>query len=173
MKLQENLTRQCLRCLLLLFVITALLSQALGQVIDGKGLSRVPSHLRTRLVERLNLYLEYQQTQQYSKLFDLLPGDYIQERKLTKESFINENEKIDSEGRRDIPIKLRVDRVSRIHRAQDKESYRIIFKGRFGYRNRIVEDNLYFDADWENGDWFVWAYHIESFAQRILVFAIS
>lgn len=162
MMTQRNLTRRCLKCLLLLFVITAPFSQALGQIIKGKVLPHIPSHLSPRLVERVNLYLEYQQTQQYNKLFELLPRDYIQERKLTKERFINENEKLDAEGRREVPIKLKVDRVSRIHRDKDKESYRIIFKGKFRYGNRVVEDNLYLDAYWENGDWFVWAYHIET-----------
>ncbi len=51
-----------------------LLSFASAQSINAKKLNhlRVSEELRARLVERLNLFIEYELTQQYDKQFDLL-----------------------------------------------------------------------------------------------------
>src|SRR5712692_1503864 len=93
-------------CLLLLMITAS--SQSLGQLINSKGFSRIPSSLRPRLVERLNSYFDYQQTKQYDMQFDLLTSECIQEYKLTKEGFIAANRKLDVEGSREVPVRLKV-----------------------------------------------------------------
>jgi hypothetical protein len=57
------------------FLSLALLSSsAFGQGVDIKNLSRlhVSEDLRSRLAERLNLFIEYELSQQYEKQYDLL-----------------------------------------------------------------------------------------------------
>jgi hypothetical protein len=63
-------TKYSLACLLLIL----LSSSTFGQGIDAKKLSRlrVSEDLRTRLAERLNLFIEYELSQQYQKQYDLL-----------------------------------------------------------------------------------------------------
>ena len=47
---------------------------AFGQATDAKKLShlRISEDLRARLIERLNLFIEYELSQQYEKQYDLL-----------------------------------------------------------------------------------------------------
>jgi len=93
--------------------------------------------------------------------FDLLTSECIQAYKLTKEGFIAANRKLDVEGSREVPVRLKVDRVSRINKVLEKDTYIIVFRGKFRYRDRVVEDELYVSATWENGDWFICAQHVE------------
>lgn len=63
-----------MKLIFLVFFSVVLLSSASGQIIKPEKVKklRVSEELRARLVERLNLYIEYELTQQYDKQFDLL-----------------------------------------------------------------------------------------------------
>ena len=69
-------------CFILLF--SSLVS---AQASDTEVFAPVPDAQRARLIERLNLLIEYQKTQQWSKQYDLLA--YSMTRAESKPDFIN------------------------------------------------------------------------------------
>jgi len=63
---------------------------AYAQNTNSKAFEAIPPPLRQRLVERLALYVEYQRSRQYDKLYDLLSWSTIQRvyRGQSKEEFV-------------------------------------------------------------------------------------
>jgi hypothetical protein len=60
---------------------------ASAQLRNPKKLAKLSTPLQERLIERLNLYIEYDRTGQYDKQYDLLSNSYIERMKLNKESY--------------------------------------------------------------------------------------
>ena len=78
-----------MRPLILATILLLLLLPVSGQVADGlKVFDPVPANQRSHLNERLKLFLEYQRTKQYAKLFEMLPKVHTQHPEVTKEKFL-------------------------------------------------------------------------------------
>lgn len=86
-----------LMVILLLIPLFCLPTQAMqGQVKEPDVFSSVPSPLRARLIERLTLLIEYQRTQQWEKIYDLLSELYTQGQ--SKERFTARHSSLQSQG---------------------------------------------------------------------------
>jgi hypothetical protein len=53
----------------------------------------IPSNERSRLAERLKIFLDFYRTKQYSQLFDMFPKFHTQHPEITKEQFLAEIKK--------------------------------------------------------------------------------
>jgi hypothetical protein len=83
--ISQHLTRRRLAaaaCLILLFS-----SLTLAQAADAEVFGAIPEAQRPRLIERLNLLIEYQKTQQWAKQYDLLSS--LTKSAEGKQDFIN------------------------------------------------------------------------------------
>lgn len=86
----------CLAGLLAMLIVRVTFAQDAGQ----KALDAIPEPLRPQLVEQLALYVEYQRTKQYDKLYDLFSRSTIQTvfSNQTKEEFVRAYQSGDAEG---------------------------------------------------------------------------
>ena len=85
----------CVTCAILIFATIA----ARAQEISPKALEAVAEPFRQQLVERLGLYVRYQRTKQYDKLYDLFSPSTIHTvfNDQTREEFVRAYQKGDAE----------------------------------------------------------------------------
>jgi hypothetical protein len=81
-------------------------SQTKEQKKEQKVFSVVPQHLRAGLIERLNLYVEYERTQQYEKLYDLLWEYAVNPGSLSREEYVDASKKTIAKGYRSILLEF-------------------------------------------------------------------
>lgn len=83
----------------LIFVVVVFAIYTPAQNTDPKTFDAIPPAMRSRLIERLELYVEYQRTKQYDQLYDLLSRSAIQKmfRGQSKAEFTKAYQKGDDE----------------------------------------------------------------------------
>jgi hypothetical protein len=83
----------------LMFVVVVFAIYTPAQNTDPKTFDAIPQSMRPRLIERLELYVEYQRTKQYDHLYDLLSRSAIQKmfRGQSKAEFTKAYQKGDDE----------------------------------------------------------------------------
>ena len=160
-------THPLLNCFGWLLIVICLALPASGQVENPKKFRPVPAQLRERLVERFNLYVEYERTRQYENLFDLLSQAYISNQHLTREGYLQSR----------LPDKL----VEFKPRAVTKSPVRVIFKGgvkylipstnvyeivgiaKFQRGAKVVEEERLLEARLQDNDWYFtdWLIRVE------------
>ncbi|HEX8494748.1 MAG TPA: hypothetical protein VF658_18025 [Pyrinomonadaceae bacterium] len=130
-----------------LLILMCLIVPAAGQVKDSRKFRAVPAPLRQRLVERFNLYIEYERTQQYKKLFDLLSQTYIANQNLSRAHFPeyrSRNKLID--------FKLKAVSTSII--VGNTDEYEITGMAKFQRGENISSEEVLLKAYWQDGDWY-------------------
>lgn len=138
-------------CLLIILVS----SVVAGQVKNAKKFSnlRVSPELRQRLFERFNLFVEYERTQQFEKLYDLLPSDV--RRSVQREFYVAERQKAATlEHGYGRLLALKVNRIDR--KLHDNEWVGFDVQAKLLLKNgRTYSDQpVSFVAYLQNGDWY-------------------
>ena len=145
-----------------LIVLGILVKPALGQIDNDKKFSPVPVEWRARLVERLNLFIEYERTKQYDKLFDLLPEEYILAYSLNKNEVLNGSQRQFFEGGSyPAPIDLEVVKVERSPNRESANIFIIQVREKQHVNGRIVDDSNYYIAYLHAANWYLYHTHVE------------
>jgi len=136
------------RCYLASIVIALCLSTStLGQVNNSKKFHAVPRSLRERLVERFNLYVEYERTRQHEKLFDLLSEAYISNQHLTRQSYLQYRLK-------EPMVEFKLNAVIRRPIAGSVNVYEIHGTAEFQHGNKIAAEDRLLEARFQGNDWY-------------------
>lgn len=150
------ISRRCsrhmkLRQLLLLLVLCCM--PANGQIKDQDVFAPVPAALRTTLVERLKLLIEYQSTQQWEKHYDLLSIAFTQG--TSKEEYVKRNRHWYAEV---VPEDLILDfapKATTVHESSpDAGWWTIEGCAKFRKKGRIVELYASVDAYRDRANWY-------------------
>jgi hypothetical protein len=137
-------------------LITLISSVFAGQVKSAKKFSnlRVSPELRQRLADRFNLFVEYERTQQFDKLYDLLPSNVRQ--RVQREAYVAERQKAaTSEHGYGRLLALKVNRIQD-RKLRDNEwvgfdvQVKLLMKNGKTYPDQAVS----FVAYLQNGDWY-------------------
>jgi len=143
------------RQLLLFLGICLFVAPVFGQSIDAKKFASVPAPIRERLIERLNLYLEYERAGQQEKLYDLFSEYYKTVSWKTKAEYIKFLQNQEAKGAKRTFVAFDVSSVEDY--SLDDSDYRIFhIKGvvKFKRGDKLKKENLLLDARYENGDWY-------------------
>lgn len=132
------------------------------QVIKEKGkFSRVPAQYRDRLIERLNAYVWYERTNQYDKLFDLLPDEVSTGTPFNRAEFIQRKQSANRQGRDYTQLELKILDVDK-DSGRGEDFYMIAIHEKVYDKGQLyqLENNFYW-AYLKNGEWFVVHVHVE------------
>lgn len=146
--------------LLVTFVADHASAQANKIKASDKALAVVPEGFRAQLIERLNLYLEYNRTRQYDKLYDLM---YVPDSE-SREDFVKACLKGDVTGYGTRVIKFKMREISKgisgfldsepetdaNNKAYDLYGASTVRQGEETSRS----DNVVLHVKWRNGDWY-------------------
>ena len=136
------------------FALASLLAApSSGQIKNDKKFSIVPKQLRERLVERLNLYVEYDRTEQCDKLFDLYSESFIKQQKMSKDSFVRLAESIPVSSR-SVLLEYKVTSINKPSYTKEPGVFEIVGRIRISQGGRVVEGERILEARLQNGDWF-------------------
>jgi hypothetical protein len=130
-------------------------SQTKEQKKEQKVFAVVPPHLRTRLIERLNLYVEYERAQQYEKLYDLLWEYVVNPNSLSREAYVDASKKTIAKGYRSILLEFKP--TDTIDLSLDDEGivrYDIWGTAKVKDEGKFYEKGAAIEARWINGEWY-------------------
>src|ERR1051325_1031980 len=130
-------------------------SQTKEQKKEQKVFAAVPQHLRARLVERLNLYVEYERTKQYEKLYDLLWEYVVDPNSLSREDYVNASKKTIAEGYRGVLLEFKP--TGTIDISVNDEGlirYDIWGTAKVNSEGEIYKKDAAIEARWINGEWY-------------------
>jgi hypothetical protein len=119
-----------------------------GQVKNTKKLSRIPPVLREKLIQRLELFIQYDRAHEYEKQFDLLSRSYLESNKFDREAYVEFKRK----EIRGTLLEIK------IHEAilHLKENYvEIPASAKTMYKGRVIDDSWNFTAYLQDGEWHV------------------
>lgn len=154
-----------LTAILGLAVLGISVKPALGQIKNDKKFSPVPDVWRARLVERLNLFIEYERTKQYDKLFGLLPEEYILAYSLNKNEVLNGNQRYffggGEGGSYPAPSDLEVVKVKKSPNREKAVIYIIEVRNKYPYKGRIAVDESHYVAYLHGDEWYLFHQHVE------------
>src|SRR4051812_18322642 len=127
-------------------------SQTKEQKKEQRAFAAIPQHLRARLIERLNLYVEYERSRQYEKLYELLEESVADQPKISREEYVAASRKRIAEGYRDALLEFKpTDAIDLSLTDEDKViGYSIGGKARFDDGGRISERDAAINAYWLN-----------------------
>ncbi len=130
-------------------------SQTKEQKKEQKVFAAVPQHLRARLIERLNLYVEYERTKQYEKLYDLLWEYVVDPNSLSKEDYVKASKKTIAEGYRGILLEFKpTDTLDLSLNDEGEVRYDIWGTAKVNSEGEIYEKDAAIEARWINGEWY-------------------
>jgi hypothetical protein len=133
-------------------VLTALLVMPAQSQADNltKVFAPVDVALRQRLAERLRLYVEYERTHQWDKLYDLTSKQYLEND--SREEFVKRQRFFSGDGFSDTLGFIPQSTVTSYYGIEGNYSIegcmKVRWKGRIHYWHAGV------DAYWEDGDWY-------------------
>jgi hypothetical protein len=130
-------------------------SQTKEQKKEQEVLAAIPQHLRARLIERLNLYVEYERTKQYEKLYDLLWDYVVDPNSLSREAYVNASKKTIAEGYRSILLEFKP--TGTLDLSVTDEGlirYDIWGTAKVDDEGKIYEKDAAIEARWLYGDWY-------------------
>jgi hypothetical protein len=130
-------------------------SQTKEQKKEQKVFAAVPQHLRAMLVERLNLYVEYERTQQYEKLYDLLWEYVVNPNSLSREAYVDASKKTIAKGYRSILLEFKpIDTMDLSIADEGIISYDIWGTAKVKGEGEVYEKRAAIEARWINGEWY-------------------
>ncbi|HEX8143896.1 MAG TPA: hypothetical protein VF553_14955 [Pyrinomonadaceae bacterium] len=130
-------------------------SQTKEQKKEQKVLAAIPQHLRARLIERLKLYVEYERTKQYEKLYDLLWEYVVDPNSLSRESYVKASKKTIAEGYRSVLLEFKP--TGTIDLSVNEEGlirYDIWGTAKVNSEGEIYKKDAAIEARWINGEWY-------------------
>ena len=145
------------RLLLILFAICLLIYAASAQeVTDNEKFSSVPTLARNRLIERLNLFLEYDRTGQYEKKFDLLSQYHLRILKWSRSDYLKLMQEKEQQGKAEKLIDFKITSVE--DRSLDNSGkymiYSIYGNEKFLRGSKRKSEKRLIEARYENGEWY-------------------
>lgn len=115
----------------------------------------VPEHLRARLIERLELYVEYERARQYEKLYDLLLESIAVPQKLDRAAYIAASKNSIAKGYRSVLLKFKPQWTLALSlNDEDVVRYDIWGVAKVADGKKIYEREAAIEARWINGDWY-------------------
>lgn len=128
-----------------------------GHSQEQKVFDAVPEALRARLVERLHLYVEYQRTKEYDKLFDLFSEPTINKffHDQSKADFVKAYQGGDAQGSSSRLIEFTPTHTEKIAGDGAGELFVIYGKARLCEAGKAIEKKrVAIEAQLQNGDWY-------------------
>ena len=139
--------RKVFYLLLAASILVSLTLPVFGQVKNKKKLSRIPPALRESLLQRLELFIQYDHAHEYDQQFDLLSRSYLESNKFNREAYVEFKRK----GIRGTLLEIKIYDVV-LHL---KDNYvEIPISAKTMYRGRVVNDSWNFTAHLQNGEWY-------------------
>lgn len=132
------------------------LSQTKEQKKEEKVFAVVPEPLRAGLIERLNLYTEYERTRQYEKLYDLSLESVATPMELDREAFVEASKTAIAKGHRSVLLKFNPTGIIDLSN-EEEGSARYHISGRSKEMNntgQVYERDTAIEVRWINGDWY-------------------
>jgi hypothetical protein len=140
---------------LLVLISPVLFAQAPSGAKEEKVFAAVPQHLRARLIERLNLYVEYERTKQYGKLYDLLWVSVTAPMNLSREAYVDASKKTIAKGYRSVLLEFKpTDTLNLSLNDEDIVRYDIWGTARVDDGEKVFKRDAAIEARWINGDWY-------------------
>ena len=138
-----------------LIMITPTSAQTKEQKKEQKVFAAIPENLRARLIERLNLYVEYERTKQYEKLYDLLLESVATSNGSSRDEYVNARKKALAEKYRRVLLKFKPTSTLKISLDEKgTDIYQIFGTGKIDDGKEIFEINVGIDARLINGEWY-------------------
>jgi len=145
--------KMCVTAAALMMTMMAATVYSQGKV--EKKFEAVPEHLRARLIERLDLYVEYERTRQYEKLYDLLLESVAVPRTLDREGYAEASRRLIAKGYRSVLLKFKPHSTLALTLNDgDVERYDIWGTAKVDDGKKIYEREAAIEARWINGDWY-------------------
>ena len=138
-------------------LLCLLATPALGQEADlEKQFAPVPAAVRSRLIERLNQFLEYDRTGQYEKKFDLISKYYLSVLKWTKADYAKLMQDRAALGKGEKIIDFKISSVGSFSLGDslDQMIFNIYGREKFSRGKKTKSEKRLLDARYENGDWY-------------------
>jgi hypothetical protein len=155
MSFMKNTFTTILLFLYFLLTVVPALSQTKEQKKEQKVFAAIPQHLRARLVERLNSYVEYEHTKQYEKLYDLLFESVAKPSSLSLEEYVTASKKTFAEGYRTNLLKFKpTNTLDFSPDNENKSSYQIFGVAKVDDGEEVYVMNAAIIARWINGEWY-------------------
>ena len=111
--------------------------------------------MRERLIERLNLYVEYERTRQYEKLYDLLLESVATPTNLSRDAYVEASKKTIAKGYRSVLLEFKpTDTLNLSLNDEDIVRYDIWGTAKVDDGEKIFERDAAIEARWINGDWY-------------------
>jgi hypothetical protein len=130
-------------------------SQTKGREKEQKVLADIPQHLRATLIERLNSYVEYERTQRYEKLYDLLWEYVVNPNDRSRSAYVDASKKTVAKGYRSILLEFKPTGTIDLSRNDEGiVSYDIWGKAKVNSEGEIYEKDAAIEARWMNGEWY-------------------
>ena len=152
--------RNILNTIFILAFVLVIFVLAQSQTKEQKRVEKVfvpiPQHLRARLIERLNLYVEYERTQQYEKLYDLSLESVAAPITLDREAFVEATKNGISKGYRSILLKFQPTGIIDLS-VENENLVRYHISGiskEMDQRGKSYEREAAIEVRWMNGDWY-------------------
>lgn len=140
---------------LLLIISPVIFAQAPSHIKDEKAFAIVPQQMRERLIERLNLYVEYERTRQYEKLYDLLLESVATPTNLSRDAYVEASKKTIAKGYRSVLLEFKpTDTLNLSLNDEDIVRYDIWGTAKVDDGEKIFERDAAIEARWINGDWY-------------------
>jgi hypothetical protein len=124
----------------------------LAQASDAEVFAAVPEAQRARLIERLNLLIEYQQTQQWAKQYDLLSS--LTKSAEGKQDFVNRTRQAYTKWGRTPLISFTPYNVGQVQAAPGRTPWVIAGCSQVLEKGEKVSKLAIVEAYWEKGDWY-------------------
>ncbi len=155
MSLIKNIFTTLFLLISFLLTIVPAHSQSKEQKKEQKVFAAIPLHLRARLVERLNSYVEYERTKQYEKLYDLLFESVAKPSSLSREEYVTVSKKTFAKGYRTNLLKFKPTSTSDFSPDnENKSSYQIFGVAKVNNGEEIYEMNAAIIARRINEEWY-------------------
>ena len=144
--------KTCVTAVVLIFMM-AVTGYCQGKM--QKRFEAVPEHLRARVIERLDLYVEYERTRQYEKLYDLLLESVAVPRTLDRETYVEASKRTIAQGYRSVLLKFKPQWTLVLSlNDEDLMRYDIWGTAKVDDGEKIYERDAAIEARWINGDWY-------------------
>jgi hypothetical protein len=145
-------------CITLIGLATLILANAEGlkaQNPESQLYSSVPQQLRARLLERLDLYVEYQRNKKYDKLYDLFYDEAIATafKGQDKAEFVAVYKKGDDQNKSVRLLAFAANRVEKVDE-DGTEVYKIYGDAKLHEQGEAAEKHMVIRAKFQKGDWY-------------------
>jgi hypothetical protein len=140
-----------------LIIASLVISAVHSQTKEQRVFADVPQHMRARLIERLNLYVEYDRNRQYEKLYDLALESTATPKQLDREALAKACITGIAKGYRSVLLRFKPIQIVDLS-VENESVVRYHISGmskEMDHRGRVYERQTAIEARWINGDWYL------------------